>query len=193
MPIVAASYALRDARGEFLRHELQHQKRQPCGIERQRVVEQFARRLRGFALAALLRLMLQFEADMAADRKALRGKRSHEFGARALEFHAVRAGMAQRSCAFQRLRGRDIGRVRKITDDVSRRRPAPHGGDVMGHVGERHLALMRIAQHICADAVADENNVDARLGLDPCGRRVISGEHDDFLAAPLHLEEMGGS
>ena len=84
---------------------------------------------------------------------------------------------------------RVIGRVGQIADDVDIGRAAPHGGDMMRHVGERHLALMGIAQNIHADAVADENNVDAGLDLDARGRRVIGGDDDDLLASALHVEE----
>jgi hypothetical protein len=60
----------------------------------------------------------------------------------------------------------------------------------VGHIGQRHFALMVVAEHVDADAVADEDHVDAGLGLDPRGGGVIGGDHDDFLAAPLHVQKL---
>ncbi len=63
---------------------------------------------------------------------------------------------------------------------------------MMGDIGERHLLLALIAQNIRADAVADENDIDAGLDFRPGGRRVIGGQHRDFLDPALHLEKTGG-
>ena len=62
----------------------------------------------------------------------------------------------------------------------------------MRHVGQRHLALMRVAQDVDADTVADEDDVHAGLRHGQSGWRVIGGHRDDLLAAPLHVEKMRG-
>ncbi len=61
---------------------------------------------------------------------------------------------------------------------------------MMRHIGKSDLAFMGVAEHIDADAVSHKDNIDARLGLDPRGGRVIGGYDDDLLAAPLHIEIM---
>ena len=183
---------LRDPRRELLRHELQHHKLLSGGVERQRVVIEFRGGLRRLALAPLHVVMLRFEAEMSAHVEAGRRQGAHDFGLRAFEFHAIGASLAQQARTFDRLLGRVIGRIGQIADDVDLGRAAPHRGDVMRHIGERHLALMRIAQNIHPDAVADEYNVDAGLRLDARGRRVIGGDDHDLLASALHVEEGAG-
>lgn len=182
----------RDPAGEFLRNELQHEEALAGRIRRARVVEEFRGGDGGFSLPPLDRLMLGFQPEMTAHVEPLGHKRGDHVWLRALEFHAIGPRPPQDVGAGDRHFGRVIGGVRQVADQVDAMRAAPHGRNVMGHVGKRHLALMGVAQYIHADAIAHEDGVDPGLDLEARGRRVISRDHDDFFAAALLLEERLG-
>ena len=61
---------MRDAFGEFDGNQFQHDEILAGGVERHRVMEQFARRLRGLSAATLLELVLRFEPEMTTDVEA---------------------------------------------------------------------------------------------------------------------------
>jgi hypothetical protein len=60
---------------------------------------------------------------------------------------------------------------------------------VVHHFVDRHRNRGFVAQHHVADAVADEDHFDTRFIFEPRGGMIVGGEHDNFLAALLHLEQ----
>ena len=192
MPIVGAAISPADRCGKLLGDELEHEEILSRRIQRPGVFQKLQGGGGRLALTPLLLLVLELEADVPADVDFRGLERAHQLRAGALELDAIRAGRAQSFGAFERLRRRLIGREGQIADDVGFWRAAPHGGDVMAHVGERDLALMRIAEDIDPDAVADEDDVDADLGRGLRGGRVIGRDDDDLFAPTLHVGEMGG-
>ncbi len=182
----------RNARGEFARNKFEHEEFLTGGVERQRVVENPRGGDGVPTLSAHDVVMLGFEPEMAAEIDSGRADGRRRRWRSTLEFDAVRAGGAQGSGARQRLRRRIVGGEGQIGDEVNIRRAASYGGDMVGHVGKRHLAFVAIAQDIYADAVADKNNVCASLRLETRGRRVIGGDDRDFRAPALHVETRKG-
>ena len=130
---------------------------------------------------------------LLANADACRDKRRGDGGMRPLEFHQIRSRLAQNARAGNRLFRRVIGAIRQIGEDHRLRCAAPHRAHVMGDVGERHFLLALVAEDIGADAVADENDIDAGRGFRPRGRIIIGGEHCYFLTIFFHfLYSMGG-
>ncbi len=135
---------------------------------------------------------LRLQAQMAADLDRGRRERLQNRQMRAFEFHDIGAGGDEFPRIGERRRRQIIGLIRQVADNRRLGRAAAHSGDMVAHVGQRHLALAGVAEHVHADAIADQYDVDARRRLGPGGGGVIGGEDGDFRPCPLHLEKSRG-
>ena len=105
-------------------------------------------------------MMLRLEPQVTADLDRGPRKGFDDLRPRAFEFHDVGSGL-DRAAAVHR-RSRACHSCERANRRRSRfGRAAAHGADMVAHVGEGDVPLAGIAQHIGADAVADENDVDA--------------------------------
>ena len=71
----------------------------------------------------------------------------------------------------------------------ARRARAAHHARVVDHLVERHRQRRLVALHDHAEAVADEQHVDAGLVDEPREGEVVGGDHRDLLAARLSAGE----
>ncbi len=160
-------------------------------VEGNRVGEQKRRVRRLLALEAFVVVMLRQEPQVTADLDRGAGEGIEDAGLRPFEFDDIAAGLDQAAGAFDRDRGRVVAAIGQIGDDHGFGRASAHRADVVAHVGEGDVPLAGVAQNIGADAVADENNIDASGLLGLGGRGVIGCQHGDRLALSLHGEKSG--
>ena len=137
---------------------------------------------------------LRREADVAHHRDARVDDRprARDRRAAALELHRVGAALLHEPHRVRdRLLVRGlVGAERHVGDDErplrAARHPLRHEHDLVER--DRHGRLAAVHDH--ARRVADEDQVDAGLVGEPAARRVVGGDHDDLLAAALHLGEL---
>ena len=78
-----------------------------------------------------------------------------------------------------------IGAGREICEKESVGHSAPHGRKVMRDIGERDFELARIAEHVRAHAVSDQDDVQIGVLKRNSGRIVVAGQNRDLLALTL--------
>ena len=93
---------------------------------------------------------------------------------------------------FQRCFRRLVGLIRHVDEEIGGRDATTHGFEMVDHVPHGHLLLVFVTQDVGAQAVADENNIDASFLLDERRGIVVACEDDDTVAVPLPLLQLYG-
>ncbi len=198
MPIVGISSDSADPRRDRGRHCLEHDGERTCILQRERVLVQLQRRVGGAALcaeAAELRRRLRRQPDVRHHADVRLGDRAdarhHPSGA--LELDQVGAAfLDEPDRARDRLLVGDLVRAEgHVADHERSPRRAGDGARQEDHLvqgdGDRRL----VPEHHLGRAVADQDQLDARLVREQRRGSVVGGEHHDLLAAPLHLDQLG--
>ena len=106
----------------------------------------------------------------------------------ALKLHRVRASPHQLSgIAHGFLRRHVIAHPRQVTHDVAVGLGPSDRRRVMGHIVDRDLQRVVVAQHDHGERVTDQDEVGASLACDSSARSVIRGDHDERIATVTHL------
>ncbi len=181
--------------GDVGRDRLEDDREASGLLQRERVGGDACRGVRVASLGAVAAQRggrLRGQADVAHHRDAGADDRScasARGGSAALELDRVAAGIldeAQRRA--HRLLVGDLVRAEwKVADEKRRPQPAPHGAREHEHLVEVDADGRRVAQHGHGARVADEDHVDAGLLGGARTREVVGGDHDDRVAAALHL------
>ena len=75
--------------------------------------------------------------------------------------------------------------VGHVCDEQRALHSATHGARVHHDLVERDGHSVAVAEHGVADAIADENDVNARFVNDACHRVIVSGQTDETFIALL--------
>ena len=145
--------------------------------------------------AAEHRRRLRRQPDVAHHGNARADERPHprQHRPRALDLHGVGAGFLDEADAFSTAGSSETWKEPNgmSRDDERPPRAARHRARQHDHLVHRRRHGRGVAEHGHRRRVADEDDVHAGLVGQAAARRVVRRDHDDPLAALLHLHELG--
>ena len=109
-----------------------------------------------------------------------------------LELHRRRAGTDEVGRVVHGLLVGDVvAEPGQVTDEQGPRLGTSGGCHVVGHVVDRDVERVLMAEHDHGERVADQDHVDAGAVGDPCRRKVVRGHHDQRWPVALAGADVG--